>query len=279
MVLHRPVELAGLTRHVATGQRCMALCYRTAMSRFDAKLREFLERTFGPGQHPEPVRESDWSYVYKSGKSHARVSKFLLDETFVVNASEIRGRWPKMSESERLDFVSNFWVKKNWSANDPEILEVIMQDGNDRLWGSCAQAFLKHSDRDRVVNFLIKRVEECAGDERLNYIQTLGLAKEQRAVSAIKPHYEKYRQLVETESATGIPDDVVFGPIPYLAYFVVCGALLKIDGSPEYDKAIRKYLDHQNEQVRYWAEHALEIEGPTTAKRNTEYRKPHTPSS
>lgn len=57
------------------------------MSRFDAKLREFLERVFGPGQHPELVRESDWSYVYKSEKSYARVSKFFLDETFMVTES------------------------------------------------------------------------------------------------------------------------------------------------------------------------------------------------
>jgi hypothetical protein len=235
------------------------------MSRFDAKLREFLERVFGPGQHPELVTESDWSYVYKSGdKSYARVSKFLLDETFAVSASEIRGRWPKMNEGERLDFVSNFWAKENWSANDTEILEVIMQDGNDRLWGSCAQAFLKHADRDRAVNFLIKRVEECAGDEPLNYIQALGLAKEKRAASAIKPHYEKYRQLVEAESTTGIPDDVVFGPIPCHAYFVACEALLEIDGSPEYDQAIRKYLDHPHHQVRRWANYALKNEEPTT---------------
>lgn len=234
------------------------------MTRFDAKLREFLERVFGPGQHPELVRESDWSYVYRSGeKSYARVSKFFLDETFVVSASEIRGRWPKMSEGERLDFASNFWVKENWSANDTEILEVIMQDGNDRLWGSCAQAFLKHPDRDRAVNFLIKRVEECAGDEPLNYIQALGRAKDPRAASAIKPHYERYRRLVETESATGIPGDVVFGPIPYHAYFVACEALLKIDGSPEYDKGIRTYLDHPHQQVRWWANHALKTEEPT----------------
>ena len=234
------------------------------MSRFDAKLREFLEILFEPGQHPELVRESDWSYVYKSEKSYAHVSKFFLDETFAVSASEIRGKWPKMNEGERLDFVSNFWIKENWSANDTEILEVIMQDGNDRLWRNCALSFLKHSDRDRAVNFLIKRVEECAGDEPLNYIQALGIAKERRAESAIKPHYEKYRQLVETESATGIPDDVVFGPVPYHAYFVVCGALLKIDGSPEYDKAIRKYLDHPHQQVRWWANHALKTEEPAT---------------
>ena len=243
------------------------LCYRTRMSRFDAKLRAFLEQMRGPDQHqqPELVSESDWSYVYKSGeKSYVRISKFSLDETFAVSASEIRGRWPKMNESERLDFVSNFWLKENWSANDTEILELIMHDGNDRLWGNCALAFLKHSDRDRVVNFLIKRVQECAGDERLNYIQALGLAKDQRATSAIETHYEKYRQLVETESITGIPDDVVFGPIPYHAYFVACGALLKIDGSPKYDQAIRKYLDHPHQQVRRWANRALKNEEPTT---------------
>jgi|HubBroStandDraft_6_1064221.scaffolds.fasta_scaffold114213_2 hypothetical protein len=252
------------TRHVAAARCCIALCYRTRMSRFDAKLREFLESLFGPGQHPELVRESDWSYVYKGEKSYARISKFSLDETFAVSASEIRSRWPKMNEGERLDFASNFWVKENWNANDSEILEVIMQDGNDRLWGSCAQAFLKHSDRDRIVNFLIKRVEESAGGERLNYIQALGIAKERRAASAIKSYYEQYRQLVETESITGIPNDVVFGPIPYHAYFVACEALLKIDGSTEYDQAIRKYVDHPHQQVRRWANYALKNEEPTT---------------
>jgi hypothetical protein len=42
-------------------------------------------------------------------------------------------KWPEISEGERLDFVSNVWVRKNWSANDTEILEVIIQDGIDRL--------------------------------------------------------------------------------------------------------------------------------------------------
>jgi len=60
------------------------------------------------------------------------------------------------------------------------------------------------------------------------------------------------------------PDDVVFGPVPYHAYFVACGALLKIDGLPEYDKAIRKYLDHPHRQARWWASHALKTEEPAT---------------
>jgi len=57
------------------------------------------------------------------------MSKFLADENFTVSASEIRQRWPSMSESERLDFVQNFWSKAAWNSNDTEILEIVMQDG------------------------------------------------------------------------------------------------------------------------------------------------------
>jgi hypothetical protein len=46
------------------------------------------------------------------------------------------------------------------------------------------------------------------------------------------------------------------------AYLATCAALLQIEGAAEYEQAIRKYLEHPNEQVRWWAEHALGIEGP-----------------
>ena len=51
--------------------------------------------------------------------------------------------------------------------------------------------------------------------------------------------------------------DVVFGPIPYLEYFSVCEALLRIEGSGEYSEAIRKYIGHPHPQVRWWAKNAL----------------------
>lgn len=80
-----------------------------------------------------------------------------------------------------------------------------------------------------------------------------------------RPYFERYQRAVETEVENGVPQDVVFGPIPYHAYFVASGALLKIDGSPEYERAIRKYLDHSNEQVRWWAERALQGDDLPTA--------------
>ncbi len=245
------------------------------MSGVPPKLTELLKRHCPPGQKPELVRETEWSYEYKFGeKSYWHISKFQVDEASKVNSSEIRRRWPSMSENERLDFVQNFWSKPGWDENDTQILEIIMEDGHDRLWQSCAQAFLKHPDRDRAVKFLMGRVEECGADhEPLNYIQALGISKDKRAAPAIRPYFEKYRNELEAEKVNGVPDDVVFGPIPYSAYFTSAAALLQITGSTEYEQAIRKYLDHQNEHVRWWAENAPGIEGPATAKRKALFWK------
>ena len=149
-----------------------------------------------------------------------------------------------------------------------------MMDGDDRIWSCCTQAFLKHPDRDRAVNFLVERVVSWEQQHApLNYFQVLGMAKDDRAVAAILPWYKKYRHEVERESDIGIPEDLFFGPIPYFPYLCTTGALFAITDSSEYEQAIRQYFDHPREQVRYWAEHALGIEGPTTTKRNAEYAK------
>src|SRR5690349_10461094 len=130
------------------------------MADSDFRLNEFLKRISEHGKEPELVRETEWSYHYKTGeKSFCRISKFRANKAFTVSAPEMRRRWPKMDDTERLDFVQCFWSKPNWSPNDTEILEMIMQDGDDRLWESCAQAFLKHPDRDRAITFLIQRLE------------------------------------------------------------------------------------------------------------------------
>ena len=106
------------------------VCYGSCVSDLDPKSLKFQKKTHGSGHEPQLVRETEWSYVYKTGEeSYSHMSKFLADENFTVSASEIRQRWPSMSESERLDFVQNFWSKAAWNSNDTEILEIVMQDG------------------------------------------------------------------------------------------------------------------------------------------------------
>jgi len=245
------------------------------MNGVDPKILELAKRTFG--ENCELVKQTEWSYSYKCGeKSYCRLSRFMVEPGFEVSAEEIRGRWPTMDEHERLDFASNFHSKQDWTENDTAILEIIMRDGNDFIWSSCALAMLKHHDRNRAIEFLIERVERSESNHPpLNYTQALGLAGDPRAVKVIRPHYEKYLKATEGEDVRGVPDDVFFGPVPYHAFLAIAGDLYRITHSEEYKHAIHKYFDHPSEQVRYWAEHALDLEGPTTQKRNAEYAKKH----
>jgi hypothetical protein len=243
------------------------------MNNIDPKILELAKRDYG--ENCELVKRTEWSYSFKCGpKSYCSISRFMAEKGFGVSASEMRQRWPSMNERERMDFASNFHVKEAWTENDTETLEIIMNEGNDHIWSCCALAMLRHPDRNRAVEFLIDRVERSDSEHPpLNYMQALGIAGDRRAVAAIRPYYDKYLKAMEGEAVTGVPDNVFWGPIPYHAFLSIAGDLYKIEGSGEYEQSVRKYFDHPNEQVRWWAEHALGVEGPTTAKRNAEDRK------
>ena len=236
------------------------------MSNVDPSILELARREYG--DNCELVRATEWSYLFKCGsKSYCRISRFLAEKNLEVSAENIRDRWPHWDRQQRMDFAANWWVRNTWTDNDTAILEIIMADGDDDIWQSCTQAFLKHPDRDRAVSFLIDRLSHYSlQHEPLDYFQVLGMSQDKRAVTPILPFYEKYQRGIEREASIGVPDDVFRGPIPYFPYLVTAGALFKITGASEYEEAIRKFFDHENEQVRYWAEHALEVEGPTTAK-------------
>ncbi len=242
------------------------------MDDLDPRILDRAKKDFG--DDCELIRTTDWSYSFKCGQSYCSISRFIAEEGFEVSATEIREQWPRWNQRQRTDFVSNWHAKGTWTVDDTEILEIIMADGDDNVWQTCTQAFLKHPDRNRVVSFLVDRVlHYTLQHEPLNYFQVLGIAKDERALAAIEPFHEKYKKIVDTESLVGVPDDVFWGPIPYFPYLVTAGALFKITGAIEYKQSIRKFLDHDNAQVRYWAEHELGIEGPTTAKRTAEYNK------
>ncbi len=247
------------------------------MTRFGSKRPEFL-RSFG--QEPKLVQETEWSRVYETEPKGTFLHSKFQDEGFQVSASAIRDRWPNMGKGERLDFCLAFSGKPDWDQNDTEILEIIMQDGDDVLWETLSQSFLRHPDRDRALSFLIERLHSPPDlqEERikLNYIQALGLSKDQRAVAAIKPFYERCKHQLES-GAVSAPQDSFWALVPYHEYLAICEALRNTDGSPEYEQEIRKYLNHPVEQVRWWAEYALGIEGPVTAKRNRESQEKRAP--
>jgi hypothetical protein len=181
----------------------------------NAKILEWMKRIAEPGETCE-LKETAWSYRVKCGeKSFGQISRFLADENFEVSASDIRQHWQHWNQYERMDFASNWLCKPTWNHEDTEILEMMMSDGDDLVLSCCALAFLKHPDRDRAITFLIDRTLQGGyEDEPLNYIQALGMFKDVRAMPAIRPYYEKYRNALETESELGVPEDVFFDAFP-----------------------------------------------------------------
>jgi hypothetical protein len=243
------------------------------MSNIDPEILARAKRDYG--ENCELERLTEWSYTYKCGpKSFCRISRFMAEQGFEVSASEIRSRWPAMNHHERIDFACNFQVKNAWTTNDDDILDVIMNDGDDDIWSGCALTMLRHTNRNKVVEFLIQRVRLSESEKPpVNYIQALGMAADRRATEVIRPYYDRLSRAMEKETDIGVPDDIFWGPIPYFPYLCVAGDLFRIEGAKEYEQAIQKYFDHPKEQVRWWAEHALGIEGPTTQKRNAEYAR------
>ncbi|HET9408901.1 MAG TPA: hypothetical protein VFO39_16785 [Candidatus Sulfotelmatobacter sp.] len=128
----------------------------------------------------EFVRESEWSYIYQKRNRQFHVSKFL-DEDFAIDAKAFCKRWPQMSSDERLVFCGMFAQRTEPRADDTQTLNPIIEDGNDRLWTILALKLLNHPDRERVVTFLISRLQDPLLDRRggiLNYFQALGMAGE-----------------------------------------------------------------------------------------------------
>jgi hypothetical protein len=213
---------------------------RTSVPRtdIDPKILELVKKDYG--ETLELVNRTEWHYTFNGfeggPKSYINISRFKAEKGFEVSAAEMREQWPQWNQCQRIDFAFNWHTKDTWTDNDTEILEIIMADGDDGVWQRCTQAFLKHPDRNRAVSFLVDRV--------LHHL--------------------------------GVQEDVFCGPIPYFPYFVTAGALFKITGSPEYEQSIRKFFDHEDEGVRFLAELALEIEGPTTEFFNAGRRKPLT---
>jgi hypothetical protein len=221
------------------------------MSDIDEKLVELIRKTATATALTCAVPKEDWSY------------------------SDVRARWATWSEKDREDFCREWSRKQTWNSDDVQILELLMAEANDHIWQyACTQTLLKHPNRERAVRFLIHLISNHRlQHEPLNYIQVLGMFRHKLGAEAVRPFYEKFSRALEAEATTGVPEDVHFGPLPYHEFFVAAGAMFEICGSPEYELAIRRYFDHPNEQVRWWAEHALGVEGPTTTHRNELFKK------
>jgi hypothetical protein len=202
------------------------------------------------------VEETEWMRVYELGppKSFTYESKFLTDK-LQISAESFATRWPTMTPAERFDFTQAYCAKAEFTSDDERIVNLIMNDGDEHVWCRLATFVVtRHPQRDRVLSFVRDKLARSPNNPD-NYIQALGIAKDQRAVPILLPYHEEY-----CKAARAVPqrEDQSIQDIAPIAKFIWCSkALWKITDSEAYANHIRAYLKHPHSQARWWAEHAL----------------------
>ena len=132
------------------------------------------------------------------------------------------------------------------SSEDERILDYLMEAGDSYTWMAIASLLPYHRNRERALEFLLRRVGE-EGEDKANFFQAVRLMKDRRAIPDLRAAYDKYRRAQETGS----------DPAPTLDYLECCAALLDIEGALEYKKAIEDAARCSDRTVRRYAEFLL----------------------
>lgn len=195
------------------------------------------------------IRESEWNRVYESDRwGEVHESKFLIDG-IQVSAESIISRWKGFSLAEKLEFANAFAVKREVTSEDERTLDFLMEASEPVIWATIAPMLRRHTDRERVLGFLLDTLKD-EGLSKANFYQGLELLNDKRALPALREDYQRYEcRLVEHGKLD--PED------SYLEYLSCCKALLVIDGSKEYEDAIKQQAQSEDERVRVWAEKML----------------------
>src|SRR3989338_5121900 len=130
----------------------------------------------GEYERTKPVKETEWTRVYKWGDSYVYQSKFLRDG-LRVSAESIMARWPTLSFEERLDFAQAFSHGGKATADDDRILDFLMEAGDFDIWMAIAVRLARHGDKGRVVAFLLERIKE-EGEHKANFFLALALMRD-----------------------------------------------------------------------------------------------------
>jgi len=187
--------------------------------------------------------------VYRTGpKTLLYRSKFLTDG-LEVSADSVKTRWHTWRPAEQLDFANAFILKPTLTTEDQEILTFLMEAGSELVWGAIACLLPRYSDRERAFSFLLEQVA-VGGTGAANYYQALERMGDTRAVPLLRRRYEEYRRKLVPLERYALHSELS-------EYDVCCRALWKLDGSKEYEDALKELLSHPDESIRRRAHYYL----------------------
>lgn len=201
------------------------------------------------------IREEKWSRIYEAEDgSPVNVSKFLMDD-ISISGDVIKDQWESWGESEKIAFALAFAQKPRFSTEDERILDFLMDANDERVWTSIASGLPRHSQRKRVLNFLIDRLKS-GSEPKANYMHALSTLGDSQAVPPMKDLHD--RLSAEIAKAETKADKLLI-----FEFVACCSSLAKLEGSSAYQDEIRPFLNHPDEHVRAFSKIYLEGGPPT----------------
>lgn len=186
------------------------------------------------------LSEDRWTRVYETEDGPVNVSKFVTDET-QLSESLVKQQWDSWAESEKIAFAHAFSQKPTFSLEDERILGFLIDVGSERVWASVAGGLPRHSDRNRILKFLMDRLKS-GSEPKANYASALAALGDLRAVPALE---DLHGQLASAISSRSTTDNSVI-----LDFVLCCFALAKLKTSDAYRKQIEQFLTHPDQGIR-----------------------------
>jgi hypothetical protein len=194
------------------------------------------------------VHETAWSRTFEVEPGfHAYESKFEADG-ISVNVQDVTAKWESWDMNEKLDFAKAFQAKRDFSQSDEQVLDLLMEKGDDRVRATIALSLTRHSDKVRVLRFLSERATNQQ-EGRGNFIQALYVLGDRNAVPGLRKLHDKLQKHLSEHGRSDL--GLVF------SFLTCCEALAALDSPAPYNDEIRLFLDDANELIRLHAERAL----------------------
>jgi len=193
----------------------------------------------------ELIKESRWARTYRLGDGILFHSKFNWDG-LQISREEIERIWPDLSSLEKLEFSIAYGSKPTVTAEDEKVMDFLMEAGGEHVWSVIPLLLTRHSNREKVMSFLLERAT-ATGPCVANHYQALEILGDRRAI----PTLQRAREIHLHNIEAGARDEIH-------NYLVCCRALWKLEGSDAYAAEIRKALQSADADVSAAAKLLLE---------------------
>lgn len=195
------------------------------------------------------ARESKFLRVYRS-RANVYIEHSKLIGEVELDATQFEKYWRALPLRDKVDLCRAYQSKPAITKADEQILNVIMKEGNERIWNNIVSVLTRHSNREQILAFVRNRLEHQP-PPLANFYRAIEMLDDREAVPKLLEKYFQYQQ-------GGLTPKKSSDRILRIDYLYCSRALWRLTGSQEYEQTIREFLSAADHIVFDAAKRLLE---------------------